>query len=100
MAGLTRVPAPGSPFDRRSAAFGGLLVVMIVALAVEPWGSTGPPPEPTPSPYRAPSPIVAVTALGSSGPAPVLRSYRPEAFGPAPADTTWTIRTPRQVVEV
>ena len=100
MAGLTRVPAPGSPFDRRSAAFGGLLVVMIVALAVEPWGSTGPPPEPTPSPYRAPSPIVAVTALGSSGPAPVLRSYRPEAFGPAPADATWTIRTPRDVVEV
>jgi hypothetical protein len=77
-----------------------LLVVMIVALAIEPWGSTGPPPEPTPSPYQAPSPIVPVSALGSGGPAPILRSYRPEAFGPEPADATWTIRTPGDVVEV
>ena len=97
MAGLTRVPAPGSPFDRRSAAFGGLLVVAIIALAIEPWGSTRTPAEPTPSPYRAPSAIPASRAVG---PAPALRAYRPEAFGPAPADAGWAIRTPDQVTAV
>jgi hypothetical protein len=97
MAGLTRVPAPGSPFDRRSAAFGSLLMVMIIALAVEPWGSTRTPAEPTPSPYRPPS---AIPATRSAGPALPLRTYRPEAFGAAPADAAWAIRTPEQVTEL
>jgi hypothetical protein len=74
-----------------------LLVVMIVALAIEPWGSTRTPPEPTASPYRAPS---AAPTSRSVGPAPVLRTYRPEAFGPEPSDPAWSIRTAEQVVEV
>ena len=95
MAGLTRVPAPGSPFDRRSAVFGGLLVVVIAALAIEPWGSTRTPAEPTPSPYRAPS---AMPVRRADGPAVALRIYRPEAFGPEPAEAAWAIRTPGQVI--
>jgi hypothetical protein len=89
MAGLTRVPAPRSPFDGQWAAIGGLLVVVIVALAVEPWGSTRAPAAPTPSPYRPPT---------TASPAPpvaqvALRPYRPESFGPPPRDADWSIRT-------
>ena len=94
MAGLQRVPAPRSPFDRRSAAFGGLLVVVIAALAIEPWGSTRAPAEPTPSPYQArASAIPALPVRSSASPARALRTYRPEAFGPAPTDSVWAIRT-------
>jgi hypothetical protein len=101
MAGLTRVPAPGSPFDRRSAAFGGLLVVVIVALAIEPWGSTRTPAEPTPSPYHARSSAApALQTRASAAGARALRTYRPEAFGPAPTDAAWAIRTPQRVTRV
>ena len=101
MAGLTRVPAPGSPFDRKSAAFGGLLVVVIVALAIEPWGSTRTPAEPTPSPYQArSSPIPAAQARASAAATRALRTYRPGAFGPAPTDPNWAIRTPQRVTHV
>jgi hypothetical protein len=92
MAGLQRVPAPRSPFDRRSAAFGGLLVVVIATLAIEPWGSTRTPAEPTPSPYQARA-IPALPIRSTAGPARALRTYRPEAFGPAPTDSAWAIRT-------
>jgi hypothetical protein len=89
MAGLTRVPAPGSPFEGRAAAFGGLLVVVILALAVEPWGSTRTPSRPTPSPYQARTTAVPTT----TGEETVLRTYRPEAFGPEPRGTDWSIHT-------
>ena len=72
MAGLTRVPAPKSPFDGRSAAFGGLLVVVIVALAIEPWGSTRTPAVPTPSPYRARTSAIPALPAGRTA---ALRSY-------------------------
>lgn len=90
MAGLTRVPAPRSPFDGRSALFGGLLVVVIFALAIEPWGSTRAPADPTPSPYQA---RAAARPAPHVGPRLALHSYRPESFGPAPRGTDWTIRT-------
>ena len=94
MAGLTRVPAPGSPFHGRSAAFGGLLVVVIVALAIEPWGSTRSPAGPTPSPYQArTSANPAIPADRTVGLPLALRPYRPETFGPAPSGTEWSIRT-------
>lgn len=99
MAGLQRVPAPRSPFDRRSAASGGLLVVVIAALAIEPWGSTRTPAEPTPSPYQARA-IPTLPVRSSAGPASALRTYRPEAFGPAPTDLAWAIRTPGRTTTV
>ena len=69
---------------------------MIVALAVEPWGSTRPPPEPTPSPYRAPNPSSPSPRSAPADRPLCCAAYRPEAFGPEPAaDATWTIRTPR-----
>lgn len=100
MAGLTRVPAPGSPFDRRSAAFGGLLVVAIVALAVEPWGSTRTPADPTPSPYQARSTPSPDDRVGVVGPPLATYSYEPEAFGPAPVEPGWSVRTPDRVIAV
>ena len=94
MAGLTRVPAPKSPFDGRAAAFGGLLVVVIVALAIEPWGSTRTPPRPTPSPYQARTSAVPAVPVGRGAARRLaIRPYRPEAFGPAPSGTDWSIRT-------
>src|SRR5687768_4475401 len=93
MAGLTRVPAPGSPFDGRSAVFGGLLVVVIVALAIEPWGSTRTPSGPTPSPYQARTSATPALPLGGTAAVPLaIRPYRPEAFGPPPTGTDWSIR--------
>jgi hypothetical protein len=101
MAGLTRVPAPGSPFDGWSAVFGGLLVVVIVALAIEPWGSTRSPASPTPSPYQArTSAIPAVVGDGTPVPRADLRTYRPEAFGPEPRGPDWAIHTPDLVTPV
>src|SRR3990170_2166391 len=94
MAGLTRVPAPGSPFNGRSAAFGGLLVVVIVALAIEPWGSTREPGSPTPSAYRARTSAIPAVPAGGTTTLPLApRPYRPEAFGPAPSGTGWSIPT-------
>jgi hypothetical protein len=93
MAGLTRVPAPRSPFDGRSAVFGGLLVVVIVALAIEPWGSTRTQAGPTPSPYRAPSAVPALPAGHTAALPLAIRPYHPEAFGSAPSSTEWAIRT-------
>ena len=90
MAGLIRVPAPRSPFDGRSAVFGGLLVVVIVALAIEPWGSTRAPAGPTPSPYQ---PRTTAPPVPHVGPRLALRPYRPESFGPPPRGTDWSIRT-------
>ncbi len=92
MAGLTRVPAPGSPLDRWSAAIGGSLVVIVLALAIEPWGSTRTP-GPTPSPYQAPSALPAARAPGPAERPLAPRPYRPEAFGPAPRIAEWAIRT-------
>jgi hypothetical protein len=90
MAGLTRVPAPRSPFDGQWAAIGGLLVVVIAALAIEPWGSTRTPAGPTPSPYQPP----ATAPPGPQvGPPVALRPYRPESFGPPPRGADWSIRT-------
>jgi len=99
MAGLTRVPAPGSPFHGRSAAFGGLLAVVIVALAIEPWGSTRTPAGPTPSPYQARTSAIPAVPITAGAPA-VLRTFRPEAFGPLPRVTDWAIRTPDRVTPV
>ena len=93
MAGLTRVPAPGSPFDGRSAALGGLLVVVIVALAIEPWGSTRAPAAPTPSPYQARTSAVPAGPPARSARPLADRPYRPESFGPAPTVAHWAIRT-------
>lgn len=93
MAGLTRVPAPRSPLDRWGGALGGLLVVVIVALAVEPWGSTSASGPASPLPFGAtpaPSVIAAPTAL--------TRTYRPEAFGPPSSRPDWAIRTARGIV--
>jgi hypothetical protein len=89
MAGLTRVPAPRSPFDGQWAAIGGLLVVVIVALAVEPWGSTRAPAAPTPSPYQPPTTASPAPPVAQVAPRP----YRPESFGPAPREADWSIRT-------
>ena len=100
MAGLQRVPAPRSPFDRKSAAFGGLLVVMIAALAIEPWGSTRTPAEPTPSPYRARTSAIPALPVRTSAALRALRTYRPERFGPAPTDPAWAIRTPARTTKV
>ena len=93
MAGLTRVPAPKSPFDGHSAVFGGLLVVVIATLAIEPWGSTRTPAGPTPSPYRAPSAVPALPAGRTAALPLAIRPYRPEAYGSAPSGTEWAIRT-------
>lgn len=96
MTELTRVPAPGSPFDRWSAAVGGLLVVTIVALATEPWGSTRTPADPTPSPHLARS----NSSRTGPGPPLAVRTYRPDAFGPQPPGPAWAIRTPGRVTPV
>jgi hypothetical protein len=93
MAGLTRVPAPRSPLDGRWAAIGSFLVVIIVALAVEPWGSTRTPSNPTPSPYRAPSAVPALPPGRTAALPLAIRPYRPEAYGSAPSGTEWAIRT-------
>ncbi len=90
MAGLTRVPAPRSPLDGRWAAIGSFLVVVIVALAVEPWGSTRAPAAPTPSPYQPPK---TASPAPQIGPQVAVRPYRPESFGPAPRGADWSIRT-------
>ncbi len=95
MAGLTRVPAPGSPFDGRWAAIGGLLVVVIVALAIEPWGSTRAPAGPTPSPFQARASGIPPVPPGRNAVLLPLapRPYRPESFGRAPSGAEWSIRT-------
>jgi hypothetical protein len=99
MAGLSRVPAPRSPFDGWWAAIGGSLLVVIAALAIEPWGSTRTPSGPTPSPYQARTSAIPAVPI-ADGPAAELRTYRPEAFGAEPRPTDWTIRTPDRVVPV
>lgn len=94
MAGLTRVPAPKSPFDGHWAVFGGLLVAVVVALAIEPWGSTRPASGPTPSPYHARTSAIPALTGGRAVALPLaVRPYRPEAFGPPPSDAGWAIRT-------
>ncbi|MEK6721573.1 MAG: hypothetical protein AABZ33_13045 [Chloroflexota bacterium] len=101
MTELTRVPAPGSPFGRWSAAFGGLLVVAVVALATEPWGNTRTPADPTASPYQArSSSIRTAPGQGTAGPTLAVRTYRPDAFGPMPPGPAWAIRTPERVTPV
>jgi hypothetical protein len=94
MAGLQRVPAPSSPFHRGSAVLGGVLVVIIAALAIDPWGST--PAEPRPTPYRAgASPIPArVAAIAPT------HAYRPEAFGSTAPAGAWELRTTNRVTAV
>ena len=93
MAGLTRVPAPRSPFDGRSAAFGGLLVVVIVALAVEPWGSTRAPaaPDALPVPGHRRARPAGPGRIGRR-PCPPARTG-PRRSGPRRASADWSIRT-------
>lgn len=90
MSGLTRVPAPGSPFHRGSAiVVGGVLIATIAALAVDPWG-----------PPAIPS-VTAVPSLVVDRPEPSVRAapevatrvYVPEAFGAAPDGSAWEVRT-------
>jgi hypothetical protein len=72
-----------------------LIAFTILALAVEPWGSTRPPPGPTPSPYRAVTTSAnPVLPAGRTTGLPLApRPYRPETFGPAPSTGEWSIRT-------
>jgi hypothetical protein len=78
-----------------------LLIVVIAALAIEPWGSTRAPAEPTPSPYQARASAIPALPVRTSGrPAQALRTYRPEAFGPVPTDSAWAIRTPARTTTV
>ena len=92
MNGVSRVPAPGSPFHRGTAiVVGSVLVVTIGALAVEPWQSPA-----DVERAASPRPSVAVASGGPSVlPAPLLvtREYDPATFGPPPDGSTWEVRT-------
>lgn len=71
-----------------------MLVVVIVALAIEPWGSTRAPAGPTPSPYQARTSASPIDPAGPTDARPLaVRPYRPEAFGPPPSEAEWSIRT-------
>lgn len=101
MSGLSRVPSAGSPFHRGSAVIGGALLIMVAALALEPWGR-GPSNAVAPSPSspatipRAAAPTAAPTAAPGT-----VRAYDPLAFGEPPGpDITWTIRTPARSIAV
>lgn len=96
MAGLSRVPAPHSPLDRWAGAFGSLLVVVIVTLAIEPWGSPAGGAA-TPTPFSAPTQQPRSATL-IEGPSVAARTYRPEAFGPQPTDPGWAIHTAERIL--
>lgn len=91
MSGLSRVPSKGSPFHRGSAALGGALLVVVVALALEPWAEPTTPPAATTSPgsLAAARPDPSPTAVP-----PPVRKYVPETFGPAPSARDWAMHTP------
>ena len=74
-------------------------MVVIVALAIEPWGSTRTPAGPTPSPYQARTSAIPAVPV-DAGPTVALRTYRPEAFGPPPHGLDWTIHTPDRMTPV
>lgn len=90
MSGLSRVPSKGSPLHRGSAALGGALLVVVGALALEPW-----------APPASPS-VASVSPLPSTASAvprpttlpPTVRVYLPDAFGPAPTAQVWAVHTP------
>lgn len=75
-------------------------MVVIVALAIEPWGSSRTPADPTPSPYQARSTPDSALRVGADDPPLVTHAYQPDAFGPAPSERSWTIRTPDMVSAV
>jgi hypothetical protein len=65
------------------------VVIVIAALAIEPWGSTSAGLSPSPTPYQArssaiPSRVVAVAPT---------QPYRPEAFGATAPAGAWELRT-------
>jgi hypothetical protein len=91
MSGLSRVPSKGSPFHRGSAVLGGVLLIVVGALVVEPWAPPAPPAAANAS--QAPATTAPDSPRATSLPTTVRR-YVPEVFGPAPTDGVWTVHTP------
>jgi hypothetical protein len=91
MSGLSRVPSKGSPFHRGSALLGGVLLIVVGSLILEPWAPPAAPSVASASqaPSSASSAAPRPTAL-----APTVRIYDPQAFGPAPAEQVWAVHTP------
>lgn len=98
MAGLTRVPAPDPSFYGRAGAAGVVLLVMIAALAIEPWGQAAVPTASASPPRwelrsaRPPMSVDGIAGLGAAAPGEV-RTYQSSAFGAPPSDEGWSIRT-------
>jgi hypothetical protein len=97
MSGLSRVPSKGSPLHRGSAALGGVLLIVVAALVVEPWAPPAPPSVASASqapPATSPD-VPRATALP-----PTVRAYDPAAFGPAPTEPVWAVHTPTDITLV
>lgn len=91
MSGLSRVPSQGTPFHRGSAALGGALLVVVVALTLEPWAQPIPPPAASAS--RLPAEASPAQPRPPAVP-PTVRTYTPDAFGSAPTEQDWAVHTP------
>jgi hypothetical protein len=91
MSGLSRVPSQGSPFHRGSALLGGVLLIVVGALVVEPWAPPAPPSVASAS--QAP-PAASPDSLRPTTLPPTVRAYVPDAFGPAPTGPVWAVHTP------
>lgn len=92
MNGLSRVPSGGSPFHRGTAVLAGAMLVVIASLALEPWAASTPAPA---QPSATVAPALAAHSPRPASPGPVVpaRTYDPAAFGPAPGESVWTLRT-------
>lgn len=89
MAGLSRVPGPRSPLNPGMAVVGVVLVVVILALAIEPWGSADPDRADPTGRATLPTDRPAIAVRADLG-----QAYRPEAFAATPPAPDWEIRTP------
>lgn len=103
MSGLSRVPSGGSPIRRVTEGLVAVALVVVVGVALEPWAA-GTEVRPAATEADGPSAGSASPAgqgsASPAGPEPAspraaapTRTYDPAAFGAAPDDAVWTIRT-------
>lgn len=100
MSGLSRVPSGGSPFRRVTEVLVATALVVVVIVALEPWATSTPVRSVTTETHGP-----TAGSVGPAGPKPAspetpspTRTYDPAAFGAAPDDIVWTIRTPAVTV--
>jgi hypothetical protein len=81
MAPLSQVRPPTSPGDGRLGRLVGLVAIGLLVAMLKPWGDGRPAEN---RPFTTPAPAVAAPRI-------VLRSYRPDEFGPVPPGPAWEL---------